>query len=86
MVLRMAERLLKELQTHPCGIGGDAVLNHRLLGNFLLLATLKKPNVEQAMQDFESVASQEAYRDHVATALGLAMAYMLLKQIPRTRN
>lgn len=86
MVLRMAERLLKELQPRPGGIGGDEVLNHRLLGNFLLLATHKKPNVEQAMQDFASVASQDAYRDHVGTALGLAMAYMLLKQVPRARN
>ena len=38
------------------------------------------------MQDFASVASQEAYRDHVGTALGLALAYILLKQVLRTRN
>lgn len=86
MALRMAERLLKELQPRPGGIGGDEVLNHHLLGNFLLLATRKKPNVEQALQDFTSLASQDAYRDHVGTALGLATAYMLLKQIPRARN
>ena len=79
MVLSMAERLLKELQPHPDGTGEDEGLNHPLLRNFLLLATLKKPNVEQAMQDFASVASQEAYRDHVGTAVGLAMAYVLLK-------
>jgi tetratricopeptide repeat protein 21B len=86
IALRMAERLLKELQPCPSGMGGDEVLNHRLLGNFLLLATRKKPNIEQAMQDFASLASQDAYRDHVGTALGLATAYMLLKQIPRARN
>ena len=33
------------------------------------------------MQDYVSVASQEAYRDHVGTVLGLAMAYILLKQV-----
>jgi len=38
------------------------------------------------MQDFASVASQEAYRDHVGTALGLAMAYSLLKQVLQTRT
>lgn len=86
MALRMAERLLKELQPRPGGIGGDEVLNHRLLGNFLLLATRKKPNVEQALQDFASLASQDAHRDHVGIALGLATAYVLLKQIPRARN
>ncbi|KDR09588.1 tetratricopeptide repeat protein 21B-like [Zootermopsis nevadensis] len=86
MALRMAERLLKELQPRPGGIGGDEVLNHRLLGNFLLLATRKKPNIEQALQDFASLATQDAYRDHVGTALGLATSYMLLKQIPRARN
>ena len=38
------------------------------------------------MQDFASVASQEAYRDHIGTAVGLAVAYVLLKQVPRARN
>lgn len=86
MALRMAERLLKELQPRSGGMGGDEVLNHRLLGNFLLLATRQKPSVEQALQDFTSLGSQDAYRDHVGTALGLATAYVLLKQVPRARN
>ncbi|XP_069686948.1 tetratricopeptide repeat protein 21B-like [Periplaneta americana] len=86
MSLRMAEKLLKDLQPHPSSMCGDEVLNHRLLGNFLLLATRKKPNVEQALQDFTFMASQDAYRDHVGTALGLATGYMLLKQVPRARN
>ena len=47
---------------------------------------MQKPNVEQAMQDFTYVANQEACRDYVGCAFGLAMAYMLLKQVLRSRN
>ncbi|XP_068085087.1 tetratricopeptide repeat protein 21B-like [Anabrus simplex] len=84
MALKTAERLLKDLRPRPGG--GDEALNHRLLGNFFLLATRQKPNVERALQDFTTLASIEMYRDHVGVALGLATAYMLLKQTPRARN
>ncbi|XP_063227668.1 tetratricopeptide repeat protein 21B-like [Bacillus rossius redtenbacheri] len=83
MALRTAERLLSELKP---GGGRDEMLNHRLLSNFLLLAARQKSTIERALQDLTSMASQDAYRDHVGVALGLATGYMLLKQTPRARN
>nr|CAD7199018.1 unnamed protein product [Timema douglasi] len=83
--IRTADHLLNELQPRSIE-GSDEALNYRLLGNFLLLATRQKPNIERALQDFAAVASQDLYRDHVGAALGLATGYMLLKQTPRARN
>lgn len=62
------------------------MLTHRLLGNFFLLATKQKANIERALQDCTALASQDALKDHVGPALGLAMAHILLKQTPRARN
>ena len=62
------------------------MLTHRLLSNFFLLATKQKSNIEKALQDCTSLASQDALRDHVGPALGMAMAHILLKQTPRARN
>ena len=61
-------------------------MTHRLLGNFFLLATKQKFNVERALQDCTTLASQETLRDHVGPALGMATAHILLKQQPRARN
>ncbi|XP_042234768.1 tetratricopeptide repeat protein 21B-like [Homarus americanus] len=33
-----------------------------------------------------NIASQESYKDHVGAILGMATAYMILKQTPRARN
>lgn len=57
-----------------------------MLGNFFLLATKQKSNIEKALQDCTVLASQESLKDHVGPALGLAMAHILLKQTPRARN
>lgn len=62
------------------------MLTHRLLGDFFLLATKQKGNIERALQDCTNLASQESLRDHVGPALGLAMAHILMKQTPRARN
>lgn len=62
------------------------MLTHRLLGNFFLLATKQKSNIERALQDCTALASQDAFKDHVGPALGLATAHILLKQTPRARN
>ena len=83
MALNTAQRLLKEL--FPTGSPHES-LTHRLLGDFFLLATKKKYNIEKAMQDCTAMASEESLRDHVGPALGLAMAHILLKQTPRARN
>ncbi|KAI4489571.1 hypothetical protein M0802_011008 [Mischocyttarus mexicanus] len=84
MALKTAYRLLQEL--NPRGSQHE-MLTHRLLGNFFLLATKQKSNIEKALQDCTNLAaSQEALRDHVGPALGMATAHILLKQTPRARN
>ncbi|XP_078037183.1 tetratricopeptide repeat protein 21B isoform X2 [Augochlora pura] len=83
MALKTAYRLLQEL--NPKGSPHE-MLTHRLLSNFFLLTTKQKPNIEKALQDCTALASQEALRDHVGPALGMAMAHILLKQTPRARN
>lgn len=62
------------------------MLTHKLLSNFFLLATKQKSNIEKALQDCTVLASQDALRDHVGPALGMATAHILLKQTPRARN
>ncbi|EFN89496.1 tetratricopeptide repeat protein 21B isoform X3 [Harpegnathos saltator] len=83
MALRTAYRLLQEL--NPKGSPHE-VLTHKLLSNFFLLATKQKSNIEKALQDCTALASQDALRDHVGPALGMATAHILLKQTPRARN
>lgn len=80
-----AERLLKELKPRPGGIDDEA-LRHRLLGNFLLLATKQKSTVEEALEDFTNLASQDTFKDHIGPILGVASAYVILKQQQRARN
>ncbi|XP_011499616.1 PREDICTED: tetratricopeptide repeat protein 21B-like [Ceratosolen solmsi marchali] len=83
MALKNAQKLLQEL--NPKG-NPQEMLTHRLLSNFILLASKQKHNIEQALQDCTALASQEVLRDHVGPALGLATAHILLKQTPRARN
>lgn len=80
-----AERLLKELKPRPGGIDDEA-LRHRILGNFLLLATKQKSNIEVALEDFTTLASQETFKEHIGPILGVASAHTLLKQTQRARN
>ncbi|XP_027210397.1 tetratricopeptide repeat protein 21B-like isoform X1 [Penaeus vannamei] len=82
MAIRTADKLLKELSPKP----GDQQVSHQILSNFLLLATKQKANAERALQDFMNIASQESYKNHVGAILGMATAYMILKQTPRARN
>ncbi|KYN05176.1 PREDICTED: tetratricopeptide repeat protein 21B-like [Cyphomyrmex costatus] len=83
MALRTAYRLLQEL--NPKGSPHEE-LTHKLLSNFFLLATKQKSNIEKALLDCTTLASQETLRDHVGPALGMATAHILLKQTPRARN
>ncbi|XP_050699357.1 tetratricopeptide repeat protein 21B-like [Eriocheir sinensis] len=82
MAIRTADKLLKELNPKP----GEQMISHQVLSNFLLLATKQKSSAEQALQEFMNVASQESYKEHVGAILGMATAYMILKQTPRARN
>lgn len=57
------------------------MISHQVLSNFLLLTTKQKSSAEQALQEFMNIASQESYKDHVGAILGMATAYMILKQV-----
>lgn len=69
--------MFQELSPKP----GDQQVSHQILSNFLLLATKQKANAERALQDFMNIASQESYKNHVGAILGMATAYMILKQV-----
>lgn len=85
MAIRTAERLLKELQPRPGSLDNES-LNYHLLENFIHLATRQKYLVDQALQAFMGLAAQEEYREHVGPILGMASAYVLLKQGQRAKN
>ncbi|XP_029790318.1 tetratricopeptide repeat protein 21B isoform X2 [Suricata suricatta] len=80
LAVRTAEKLLKELK--PQTIQGHIQL--RIMENYCLVATKQKSNVEQALNTFTEIATAE--RDHIPALLGMATAYMILKQTPRARN
>uniref|UniRef100_A0A8C0TR19 Tetratricopeptide repeat protein 21B n=1 Tax=Canis lupus familiaris TaxID=9615 RepID=A0A8C0TR19_CANLF len=80
LAVRTAEKLLKELK--PQTIQGHVQL--RIMENYCLVATKQKSNVEQALNTFTEIASSE--KDHVPAILGIATAYVILKQTPRARN
>lgn len=65
---------------------GESVLKYKLLVNFRLLATKEKPLIEQGLEAFIALASQNAYKDNVGVILGLSTAYILLKQSQRAKN
>lgn len=67
----------QELNPKP----GEQMISHQVLSNFLLLATKQKSSAEQALQEFMNIASQESYKEHVGAILGMATAYMILKQV-----
>lgn len=85
MALRTAERLMSELKPSPGSLDNDT-LKYRLLINFHHLATRQKYNVEIALNDFTSIATQEEYKDHIGPILGLATAHIMLKQNQRAKN
>uniref|UniRef100_A0A3Q2H4W9 Tetratricopeptide repeat protein 21B n=1 Tax=Equus caballus TaxID=9796 RepID=A0A3Q2H4W9_HORSE len=80
LAVRTAEKLLKELK--PQTVEGHVQL--RIMENYCLMATKQKSNVEQALNTFTEVATSE--KDHIPALLGMATAYMILKQTPRARN
>uniref|UniRef100_A0A8C3VMN8 Tetratricopeptide repeat protein 21B n=1 Tax=Catagonus wagneri TaxID=51154 RepID=A0A8C3VMN8_9CETA len=80
LAVRTAEKLLKELK--PQTVDGHVQL--RIMENYCLMATKQKSNVEQALNTFTEIATSE--KDHIPALLGMATAYMILKQTPRARN
>ncbi|XP_054418760.1 tetratricopeptide repeat protein 21B [Pteronotus mesoamericanus] len=80
LAVRTAEKLLKELKPQT----GEGHVQLRVLENYCLMATKQKSNVEQALNTFTEIATSE--KDHIPALLGMATAYMILKQTPRARN
>uniref|UniRef100_A0A6J0TFY9 Tetratricopeptide repeat protein 21B n=1 Tax=Pogona vitticeps TaxID=103695 RepID=A0A6J0TFY9_9SAUR len=80
LAVRTAEKLLKELK--PQTAQGHVQLC--IMENYCLVATKQKSNVERALNAFTEVVVNE--KDHVPALLGMAIAYMILKQTPRARN
>uniref|UniRef100_S4RS46 Tetratricopeptide repeat domain 21B n=1 Tax=Petromyzon marinus TaxID=7757 RepID=S4RS46_PETMA len=80
MAMRTAEKLLQELRPRST----QDALRVRILENHCLMATRQKASVEKALNAFTDIASTE--KEHVPALLGMATAFMILKQTPRARN
>eukprot|EP00794_Sanderia_malayensis_P003381 gene3381-3871_t len=78
MALKTAEKLLKEVKPK------NNPLKHKVLTNYLLMAAKNKAMTEKSLSSFMELASNE--KDNVPSLLGMATAYMMLKQTPRARN
>eukprot|EP01137_Pigoraptor_chileana_P035464 Opistho-2@29514 len=76
--VKTAEKLLKEVKNRPKSF------RHQILECNALMATKLKTNIEKALTQYMELLNTE--RDSVAALLGMATAYMLLKQTPRARN
>lgn len=77
--VRTAEKLLKEMSAEK----NFAKL--KLLENYALMASKSKPNIEKALSGFMEMATSEQ-TESVPALLGVATAYMMMKQTPRARN
>ncbi|KAL7035416.1 hypothetical protein ACKWTF_008359 [Chironomus riparius] len=86
IALKTAERLLKELKPKTYNSLDNEALNHKLLENFLLLATRQKANIEKALNNFNSIASQDEFKDNIGVIYGMAACYVMLKQGQRAKN
>ncbi|XP_050293241.1 tetratricopeptide repeat protein 21B-like [Anthonomus grandis grandis] len=85
LALKTAERLIKELKQR-LETNSEDPLKARLLTDFRMLATKEKYNIERALEDFVSIASQNGTKEHLGAILGMATAYTLLKQQQRAKN
>jgi tetratricopeptide repeat protein 21B len=72
IALKTAERLLRDLQPRNNVIDQEA-LNHKLMENFLLMATRTKGNTERALQNLTSIANQEEFKDNVGVVYGISV-------------
>lgn len=80
--VRTAEKLLNELKSKK----GYSDVDYRIMSNFVLLARKQKSDAEIALNNLMQIASEEKDKEHVGLILGMATAYMILKQTPRARN
>ena len=78
--VKAAEKLLHDLRP----TNAQSAMKVRILENYCLIATQSKQNVERALDSFMEVVATQS--DHVPALLGSAIAFMILKQVPRARN
>ncbi|KAI9346469.1 hypothetical protein BDR26DRAFT_855632 [Obelidium mucronatum] len=78
LALLTADKLLKELPQNPKSIRTQILECHAWM------ATKQKSEIERALGHLTQILQDEP--DHVPSLLGIAIAYMLLKQPPRARN
>eukprot|EP00455_Lapot_gusevi_P005051 TRINITY_DN12130_c0_g1_i2.p1 TRINITY_DN12130_c0_g1~~TRINITY_DN12130_c0_g1_i2.p1 ORF type:complete len:563 (-),score=156.42 TRINITY_DN12130_c0_g1_i2:36-1724(-) len=78
--VRQAEQLMKELSQRT-GIDSNRVA---VLECYCQMATNQKPKIEQAVQNFNQILSTN--NDYLPAILGIANAFLLLKQEPKARN
>ncbi|XP_033624164.1 tetratricopeptide repeat protein 21B-like isoform X1 [Asterias rubens] len=78
VAVRTAEKLIKEMKP----VAGSE--DHKTMENYVLISSKSKANIEKALSSFMEMASSE--RENVPALLGVATAYMMLKQTPRARN
>ncbi|KAJ3065894.1 Tetratricopeptide repeat protein 21B [Podochytrium sp. JEL0797] len=78
LALMTADKLLKELSQ------SQKTIRTQILECHAWMATKQKAEIERALTHFTQILQEEA--DHVPSLLGIAVAYMLLKQPPRARN
>ena len=76
--IKTAEKLVKELGAKSSSTQND------ILECKILMATKEKESVERALSKFMEILSSE--RESVPALLGMANAYIILKQVPRARN
>uniref|UniRef100_F6Q0D8 Tetratricopeptide repeat protein 21B n=1 Tax=Ciona intestinalis TaxID=7719 RepID=F6Q0D8_CIOIN len=72
-----AERLIKEFKSSDS-------LKVQVLENLVLIATKNKTNIERALSSFVNMGQTK--KDYVPAIVGMAVAYVMLKQTPKARN
>lgn len=73
IALKTAERLLKDLQPKTNIIDQEA-LNHKLMENFLLMATKTKSNVDRALHNLTAITNQEEFKENIGVTYGIAVS------------
>lgn len=78
MAIKTAEKLLKDVKPK------QSRFKHKILQNTLLMSTKNSTLVQKALSNLMEIAQSE--KDYVPALLGMATAYMILKQTPKARN
>ncbi|CAG2179716.1 unnamed protein product, partial [Oppiella nova] len=79
--IKTADSLLSDLKSK---VMDD--LDFHIICNFVLLAKRTKNEADLALNEFMKLLNDDRYRDNVAAILGVATAFMIIKQTPKARN